>query len=69
MGVNGVPHCGFQSGFCSSMNKFIGKYLIYNQIVQKMVGPAGYYRDAFNLEGYKSGSSFLAGLNNEKDFD
>jgi len=49
MGVNGVPHCGFDSNLCSIINKFIGKYLVYSSLAQKLVGPAGYYRDAFNL--------------------
>ena len=69
MGVNGVPHCGFESGLCSIMNKFIGKYLVYSKFVQEVVGPAGYYRDSFNLKQYQTGSTFLAALNNERDFD
>lgn len=33
--------------------------------MQKLVSVAGFYRDIKNLDEYKTGSSFLANLNNE----
>ena len=69
MGVNGIPHCLYNSYFCTLLNKFVGNYLVYNSLVQHLVGPAGYYRDAFNIDKYDQANTFLAELNNEHTID
>lgn len=65
MGIAGIPrlNCGW---FCEKINFLAGK-LMYTDAFQNHLGPAGYYKDKFNLEVYKEYSSFLADLNNEKE--
>jgi len=64
MGIAGIPRltCGW---FCNIINNSIGK-LIYYGIIQEHLGPAGYYKDRYNLDTYKEFSTFLSDLNNEK---
>jgi len=65
MGTAGVPRlkCGW---FCNMINKTFGKF-VYFGVVQDHLAPAGYFKDRYNLDGYKEMSTFLSDLNNEKD--
>lgn len=64
MGVDKVPQC-FDGAFCDVIN-FVAKKLVYAGVVQNWLAPAGYFRDANNLAGYRMNSVFLPSLNNEK---
>ena len=63
MGVAAVPHC-FRGPVCAVINFFVRK-VIYLDIVQDLVAPAGYFRDVYNLPLYERKSVFLPALNNE----
>jgi palmitoyl-protein thioesterase len=67
MGVSALPHC-YEGIFCKPIN-YITKSMVYWDSIQSHVGPAGYFRDPNNLEGYLENSHFLAEVNNEKNFN
>jgi hypothetical protein len=64
MGVSMIPQCSYDSSICKWSNNLAGK-AVYFSFVQSEVGPAGYYRDQYNLDTYRKYSTFLADLNNE----
>jgi palmitoyl-protein thioesterase len=64
MGVAKLPHC--ESGLiCNTVNKLIGK-AVYSDLVQKHIGPSGYFKTNQDMETYLKYSTFLADLNNER---
>jgi len=63
MGVTDIPHC-FSGAICSVVNK-VARALVYMQLVQDHLGPAGYFRDPADYSKYVADSVFLAKLNNE----
>jgi palmitoyl-protein thioesterase len=64
MGVAKFPHC--DSGpLCYMLNHIVFSS-IYTSFVQDHVGPAGYFKDINNYNGYLQYSTFLADLNNER---
>lgn len=65
MGVTAIPHCG-SGPFCWPFNK-LTRSLVYSSLIQHHVGPAGYFRDSKNIDGYIKHSHFLADLNNERN--
>jgi palmitoyl-protein thioesterase len=65
MGVSAFPHCK-EGVACYPINK-ITKSMVYTEFIQSHIGPAGYFRDAGNLDKYLSNSHFLPDLNNERD--
>lgn len=50
------------------MIDFIVDNLVYFDIIQNLVGPAGYFRDPRDLDLYYEHSVFLPYANNEKDY-
>lgn len=67
MGVGKLPHC-FNGIICDTIN-YVIDWFIYWGIVQKLIGPAGYFRDPAHLDYYKTHSIFLPAVNNEVEFD
>jgi len=66
MGVARFPHC--ESGIiCNVVNYVVDKF-IYTSIVQNLIGPAGYFKDNRNIDTFLQYSTFLADLNNEKEY-
>lgn len=65
MGVDAVPHCF--SGFICDIVNWGAKKLVYLNIVQQHLAPAGYFRDVNNWATYVKNSVFLPKLNNEGD--
>jgi len=63
MGVTDIPHC-FSGGICSIVNS-VARSLVYMNIVQDHLGPAGYFRDPKQFSKYEKDSVFLSFLNNE----
>ena len=63
MGVTDIPHC-FNGAFCGLVNK-VARTLVYLNIVQDHLGPAGYFRDPAQFSRYEADSVFLGKLNNE----
>lgn len=67
MGVGVLPRCtGLLYYLCMPFN-FITRELVYSSFVQNNVGPAGYFRDPYDYNGYLQGATFLPDLNNEKN--
>ena len=65
MGVSAFPHCG--GGIVCWPINHLTKALVYTESIQSTVGPAGYFRDAANLDKYLEKSHFLPDLNNERN--
>lgn len=65
MGVAASPHC-FHGIFCDLINLIV-KRMVYFNLIQDYIGPAGYFRDPNHLDIYLKDSVFLPFLNNEKD--
>lgn len=65
MGVDDLPHC-FSGSFCGLVNSVV-RDLVYTELIQNMVGPAGYFRDIYHQKQYQAGSVFLPYLNNEEE--
>jgi len=63
MGVTDIPHC-FSGGVCKIVNS-VARSLVYMNIVQDHLGPAGYFRDPKQFDKYEKDSVFLSFLNNE----
>jgi len=63
MGVTDIPHC-FSGGICKIVNS-VARSLVYMNIVQDHLGPAGYFRDPKQFDKYEKDSVFLSHLNNE----
>lgn len=64
MGVAAIPNC--IDGFLCSVINFVAKQLVYFQIVQDWIGPAGYFRNPSDLSDYINYSVFLPYVNGEK---
>ena len=58
MGVADIPGC-FNGKLCHLINYVVRK-IVYFKDVQKIVGPAGYFRSPHQMEAYLSDSVFLA---------
>jgi len=67
MGVSDIPHC-FNGIICKMVNS-VARSLVYMNIVQHHLGPAGYFRDPAHMSQYLKGSVFLADENNERGSD
>jgi len=67
MGVTDLPHC-FSGIICHFVNKVV-RSAVYWGLAQHFIGPAGYFRDPHNMEGYLAGSVFLPDENNERGTD
>jgi palmitoyl-protein thioesterase len=73
MGVSQVPGKNCQTTLGTKKGKFdichmgtaLLDALVFSPGFQNTLAPAGYYRNPAKLEQYKSGSTFLASLNNE----
>jgi palmitoyl-protein thioesterase len=63
MGVDSVPSC--TSGMMCEAINYIAKKLVYTNVVQNWLAPAGYFRDTRHLSTYEKDSVFLPALNNE----
>ena len=64
MGVDDIPHC-FNGAICNLVNT-VARDLVYTELIQNLIGPAGYFRDIYHQSQYKTGSVFLPYLNNEE---
>ena len=62
-GVGKIPQC-WNGVFCDSIN-WVARQFVYFDIVQRLIGPAGYFRDPAHLRRYRKHSHFLAALDNE----
>merc|ERR1719464_2083566 len=51
MGVDDLPHC-FSGSFCGLVNSVV-RDLVYTELIQNMVGPAGYFRDIYHQKQYQ----------------
>jgi len=67
MGVADLPQC-FDGDVCATVNTVVRK-LVYKDLIQNIVGPAGYFRDPWHMDEYLSNSVFLRFLNNEAGED
>jgi palmitoyl-protein thioesterase len=67
MGTDAVPHC-FSGPLCYIIN-LVAKNAVYFKNIQKVLGPAGYFRDPKHMKDYLEDSVFLPYLNNEKQHD
>lgn len=65
MGVAGIPNCPLDTFPCNIIDKIVDN-VYYWDLVQQIVGPAGYYKDPTNFDRYLKHSIFLADLNNER---
>ena len=65
LGVAKIPYCA-HGIFCDMINYFV-KNSIYQGIMQKMIGAAGYFRDPNQYNQYLENSIFLRFLLNEVD--
>ena len=65
MGVSDIPHC-FSGSICSLVNG-VAREFVYDNFIQNMIGPAGYFRDPWHNSQYLAGSVFLPHVNNEED--
>lgn len=54
-----------KENFLCTMEMDLVKKVLLNDHMQSIIAPAGYYRDASDLEKYRHKSKFLARLNNE----
>ena len=63
MGVDAVPHC-FDGIACEIVNT-VAKKLVYTEMAQNWIAPAGYFRDVNDMQTYEKKSVFLPALNNE----
>jgi palmitoyl-protein thioesterase len=66
MGVGKIPHCTMTKFLCNLVDK-LAKGVIYSQMVQNHLAPAGYLKDVKNYSSYIKNSIFLPDLNNEKE--
>jgi palmitoyl-protein thioesterase len=64
MGVADIPDC--QTGIFCEMVNFVVRNMVYFQIFQNIIGPAGYFRDPKHMTEYLADSAFLPYVNNEK---
>jgi palmitoyl-protein thioesterase len=63
MGTSKIPHC-INGIVCFAVNQ-ISRWLAYFKWAQNNIGPAGYFRDNYDLNRYYRKSNFLPQLNNE----
>jgi len=66
-GVAAIPNCG-DGGFMCDIIDFVVDNMVYYDLIQDLVGPAGYFRDPNDLERYIEDCVFLPYHNNEKNF-
>mmetsp|Transcript_49098 Transcript_49098/g.56441 ORF Transcript_49098/g.56441 Transcript_49098/m.56441 type:complete len:306 (+) Transcript_49098:29-946(+) len=64
MGVTQIPDC--HTGIICSIGNYLVDKLAYTSLLQKLLGPAGYYRDVAEYQKYLDHSILLADLNNER---
>ena len=62
-GVAKLPHCN-SGTLCNIINAVLYR-LVYFYPIQHIVGPAGYFKNPYDVKTYEYYSSFLADLNNE----
>ena len=67
MGVATLPNC--KAGFFCDIINYIADIGVYNSLVQRHFGPAGYFKDQFDYQTYLEKSNFLAQANNERTID
>lgn len=67
-GVFGVPKCTAERLICR-FYRFVLNLCAYTNWAQKHIAQATYWHDPFNEGKYREKSSFLADINNEKDFN
>jgi palmitoyl-protein thioesterase len=67
MGVSDIPGC-FNGELCKYIN-YVARNLAYFDLIQKFLGPAGYFRDPKHMTHYLNSSEFLPYLNNEAGTD
>ena len=65
MGVAKLPNC-FNGFICEIVNSVV-RDLVYTELIQNLIGPAGYFRDPYHMPQYLAGSVFLPHLDNEED--
>jgi len=65
MGIGSLPKITCPI-ICPVINSVVGK-IIYNDFLQRNLGPAGYYKNKNNYEDFLKYSTFLADLNNERE--
>mmetsp|Transcript_96490 Transcript_96490/g.171555 ORF Transcript_96490/g.171555 Transcript_96490/m.171555 type:complete len:333 (-) Transcript_96490:256-1254(-) len=69
MGVNGLPQCPMNvTGvgiLCRTVDAIVSHAGVYTGYVQNHLAQANYFRDAENLETYRSHGHFLPYINNE----
>lgn len=66
MGVSKFPHC--KGGiFCWPINGLV-RELAYSTFTLNHVGPAGYFRNNYDLSDYLERCNFLPELNNERSY-
>jgi hypothetical protein len=71
------PHAGFYCGKNSECHghllpEFLNSLipaLVYSEFIQDIVAGAGYWRDPYNLDEFRKGSSSLATLDGERDYN
>jgi len=51
------------------MINYIVDNMVYFDLIQEFVGPAGYFRDPNQIERYLAESVFLPYVNNERDLE
>lgn len=56
---------------CFFYTRVLGTITVLNihRVIQKVIAPLAYWHDATNEDRYKTGSTFLAILNNEKNYN
>lgn len=67
MGVMRVPRTGY--GFFGKIINGVVEDFVYNPLIQRMIGPAGYFKSLSKYETYLKNSIFLPDLNNERSFN
>lgn len=66
MGVMRVPKTGM--GFFGKIINGVVEDFVYNWIIQRLIGPAGYFKSLSKYSKYLKDSIFLPDLNNERNF-
>ena len=63
MGTSKVPNC-IKGIICFAVNQ-ISRWMVYFNWAQNKIGPAGYFRDNYDIDRYLKKSNFLPEINNE----
>uniref|UniRef100_A0A7G3AUY4 Palmitoyl-protein thioesterase 1 n=1 Tax=Lutzomyia longipalpis TaxID=7200 RepID=A0A7G3AUY4_LUTLO len=68
-GVFGLPYCpSLSRKTCEYFRKLLN-YAAYEKWVQKLLVQATYWHDPLNEDAYRTGSTFLADINNERQIN